>query len=81
MPGPYDVTFDRPADPVISTAAFARQVRAKRLDRFDRVLVVCDAHYERRVRAAFAGPDVEVVAPLDGVDDMLRFLDRAACRL
>ena len=80
VPGPYDVTFDRPSDPVITTAALAEQVRTKQLDRHDQILVVCGVRYEERVRAAFAGYDVEVVTPpkgLGGIGHMLRFLKRA----
>jgi hypothetical protein len=77
VPGPYDVTFARPGDPVIGAAALAAQVREKGLERYEEVLVVCESDYEQRVRRAFAGLSPRIVAPLhglDGIGEMLRLL-------
>lgn len=70
VPGPYDVTFERPADPVIGLAALRQQVRDKGLDAYDRVSIVCPADYEARVRASLADVAVEIDAPLRGQADL-----------
>lgn len=81
VPGPYDVTFNRPSDPrCITTQLLREQVRQKGLDRFFRVVVVCGDRYVQRIRAAFQGTDVEIVTPLSGkggIGSMMAWLKRA----
>lgn len=71
VPGPYEVTFSRPADPnVVTTPVLRQQVAAKELDRFDHVVVVAGSKYVAPVRAAFAGRPVHITAPLLGLTSM-----------
>lgn len=79
VPGPYDVTFSRPGDPVVSRETLAAQARAKGLEGYEELWVVCPDDYLREVELAVAGSPVRVVAPLrgmGGLEDMARFLER-----
>ena len=79
VPEAYDVTFDRPEDPVIGQGALMKQVEDKHLMRADRVIVVCGDSYTTRVVAAFEGYAGELVTPLAGLevpDEMTVVLQR-----
>lgn len=67
IPGNYDVTFKRASAGPIGTARLKEQVREKGLDRFSRVIALGGKDYVSRVRAAFAGTGVQVVAPTEGL--------------
>src|SRR5262249_53388027 len=63
----YDVTFNRPGDPVISPEALAEQIQRQRLhENYDRVIVVAGKEYVDRLRAA--APDLKIETPFEGKD-------------
>lgn len=83
VPSSYDVTFSRPGDPVVSRETLAAQARAKGLERYDELWVVCPDDYLREIERAVEGLGVSVVAPLrglGGLEEMGRFLERALGR-
>jgi hypothetical protein len=81
VPGPYDVTFNRPNDPrCITTERLREQVRQKRLDRFACVIVICGDKYVQRIREAFQGTGTKIITPLKGkggIGPMMGWLKRA----
>lgn len=81
VPGPYDVTFNRPSDPrCITTERLREQVLEKRLNRYTRVIVVCGDNYVRRIREAFQGTGAEIITPLKGkggIGSMQKWLKHA----
>jgi hypothetical protein len=65
VPGDYDVTFSRPADPVIGSVALAEQAQALGISAASRVVSLCPDDYTDRLRAALGTTLVE--APLAGI--------------
>ena len=64
LPGPYDVTFSRPDDPVISSAELGRQ--AARLRDASELLIACPDDYSERLLAAIGPTQAKIHQPLLG---------------
>jgi len=77
VPGPYEVSFSRHGDHVISDRELRDQCAALGLDGEPEVVVLAGRRYVARVRAAL--PNVRLHAPLagQGLGMMLRSLARA----
>ena len=77
LPGDYDVTFSRPADPVIAMDVLAKQALRLGLTQASEVVSLCPADYNDRLRAALGRTDL--VCPLDHIP--LRELGAMAARI
>ena len=78
IPGPYDVTFSRPDDPVISAVELAAQARRLRLAAADELILLCPDDYCDHLRAAIGPTSARVQLPLAGValSDLARMQHR-----
>lgn len=74
VPGPYEVTFNKRTRDVITPAQLAAQVAARRLGRFDQVVVIAGRVYGDMVRVAFDRTKAEVVVPMTGLTGMGKML-------
>ena len=73
--GPYDITFSRPDDPVISMETLKKQ--AFLYQHFSSVLVLCPWAYAEKLSQAFEDVPTRLIFPLKGVGgfgSMHRFL-------
>ena len=73
--GPYDITFSRPSDPVISMKNLQKQACLYR--NAAKILVLCPSAYAEQVSHAFEGLPPRLVFPLQnigGFGAMHRFL-------
>lgn len=62
----YNVTFKRKETNPISIEELRKQVDQKRLDGFDRVIVLGGRDYALIVREAFKNTNCRIIAPLEG---------------
>lgn len=67
IPGPYNVTFKQRASQPIAATELRRQVRARRLARFERVIALGGRDYRARVADAFADTGVALASPFAGM--------------
>ena len=67
IPEPYNLTFKDKSARTISVEELREQVRSKKLNRFDEIVVLGGKEYANRVRAAFAGTKCHVRAPVEGL--------------
>lgn len=77
IPGDYDVTFSRPADPCISDAALAMQAEEFGLLDASELVIACPDDYAARIRTAVQGGHATLLMPLAGLvslDEMTALL-------
>lgn len=67
IPRNYNVTFKKPSTEQISTEDLRKQVRQKGLHHFDKIEVLGGYEYVEKVRQAFEGSRVIILAPLKGL--------------
>lgn len=67
IPGNYDVTFKDLSTNPISISQLKNQVKQKRLDAFDTVIVLGGRDYAQAVSKAFSGLKVTIKNPLNGL--------------
>jgi len=67
IPEDYNVTFYDPSTGPVSISELRRQVKAKGLYKFDKIVVLGGTAYCDIVSAAFQGYGVEVIKPLAGL--------------
>ena len=67
VPGPYEVTFKRPASNPVGVAVLQDQVRQMQLDRYAEVVGLGGKEYRTAVEAAFAGLAVRLRFPFTGL--------------
>lgn len=78
IPGPYDVSFNDKSTNPLSVSDLAIQVIERRLDRFEKIVVLGGRNYRIMIRGAF--PQKEVLAPLEhckGIGYMMGLLKKA----
>ncbi len=66
IPEAYDITFNRPEDPVILVPELRAQVQAKGLDTYDTAVILCPEAYASRVESAYEGSTTELHTPFRG---------------
>jgi len=66
IPAAYDITFNRPGDPVIQLPALRAQVSSKGLDTYDVAVILCPESYAVRVEYAYADTATQLAAPFRG---------------
>lgn len=67
IPGPYDVSFNRPASGPITPEQLRRQVRELGLDRRELVVGLGGRRYREAIAAAFAETGARLVFPFAGL--------------
>ena len=67
VPGNYNVTFKDPSTNPISISQLKKQVKQKRLNTLDTVVVLCGHDYAEAVSNAFSGLKVTIKMPLNGL--------------
>ena len=79
VPENYNITFNSKKTGPISMQRLQEQVREKKLDRFDRVIIIAGKKYAQIVKQSFTGSQ-EFICPLShckGMGYMMQHLDRA----
>ena len=66
IPRNYNVTFKKKSTNPISIEELQAQVRKKRLDRFERIVVLGGSDYAQKIRAAFVRLQRNVITPVKG---------------
>lgn len=77
--GPYDVTFNQKSDEIISTQRLQAQVKMKKLDQYDELIVLTGKKYKKVIEASF-GASFPATFPLlqyKGIGYMQQGLKRA----
>ena len=80
VPRAYDVSFNDPHDSrCITVKTLIDQKKQKRLNRFDKIVVLAPRAYADRVLFAFEGDDLEIILALKGKNlfTMMSFLKAA----
>ena len=67
IPGPYNVTFKQEATGPVSVAQLREQVRAQRLNQFDKVIGLGGKAYRHAIEEAFHGTSVKLHFPFAGL--------------
>jgi len=67
IPGPYDVSFNRPSSSPIAVRLLCEQVLRMKLHRFEQVIGLGGKEYCAAIRAAFANSSVDLVFPFVGL--------------
>lgn len=67
VPGPYEVTFKRPATAPVSVVTLQAQIEELGLDRFATVVGLGGKEYRTAIAAAFAPHPAQLVFPFAGL--------------